>query len=597
MQLTTRIRPKALWALAGLLALLALLGACAGAEPTATPTSTPTPTTAVGPAPTPTPKASPTPTPTPRVILVATPTPTPTPGAVKPAVREPRGGITVANGPLANYPQSPDYRFGVSGDVFFLHLAFEWLVGVTPDHQLVSMLAESWETPDNGHTWVFKLRKGVKFHNGKEMTAEDVATSYNSCAAKGTNTTLCGWNRSTLTAFEVVDKYTVRTSLKREGDKLFLPAYLGRSSWYGQVISPKELFEKYPDRPWPGGESIGTGPYRLVEVVRGEKMRSIALDPKTDWAQWRVVPAFKEVNVLPVKEDGTRIAMLKTGAADLIDVPTALKKEVASYAKASAKHGATAGLANIMGMDHPLSKWWSKKEVRMALNLAIDRQEIADFLFNGEAEPIAALHFSPTAEGFDPNLKPHPYDPAKARQLLKDANYDMNFVWNIWLRAMGGVPELQALGEAIAAKWEKELGLKTKLVPTDATVSQSAMEKHDPAIVGHFLTRRSTNFPDLSVPINTFSVSAALRGSHTTIPWHEASPIDPLNLQLAAASDPKERARIAGQIQRYLHDEFVHVGDWSVHVLYAYNAKTIGKWTPLQGSTYLHFLEYAEPPS
>ncbi|MBI2873299.1 MAG: ABC transporter substrate-binding protein [Chloroflexi bacterium] len=587
---------RILWGLAGALAVLALLGACAGAEPTATPTSTPTPTTAVGPAPTPTPRPSPTPTPTTRVVMIATPTPTPTPGAVQPTTRTPRGSITVASGPLAAYPHSPDYRFGTSGDAFFLHLAFEWLVGVTPEHQLVPMLAESWESPDGGHTWVFKLRKGVKFHNGKEMTAEDVATSYNSTRKSGTSTS-AGWARANLTDFVVVDKYTVRTTMAREGQKLFLPAYLGRSSWYAQPISPKEMFDKYPDKPWPASDAIGTAPYRLAEVVRGEKMRGVALDPKTDWAHWRIVPAFKEVTVRPVKEDGTRIAMLKTGAADLIDVPTALKGELAAFAKASAKNGATAGLANIMGMDHPLSKWWQVKEVRMALNMAIDRQEIADFLFNGEAEPIAALHFGPGTEGFDPNLKPTAYDPVKARQLLKDAGYDMNFVWNIWLRSMAGVPELQALGEAIAAKWEKELGIKTKLIPTDSTVSDRAMRDHDPAIVGHFLTRRSTNFPDVSLPINTFSVSTVVRGSHSIVPWHEAGPTDKLYLDLSAAADPKERARIAGQIQRYLHDEYVHVDAWSVNVLYAYNPKTIGKWTPLQGSTYLHFLEYAEPPS
>ncbi|MBI2873305.1 MAG: ABC transporter substrate-binding protein [Chloroflexi bacterium] len=590
------IRPKALWALAGLLALVALLGACAGAEPTATPTSTPTPTTAVGPAPTPTPRPSPTPTPTPRIVVVATPTPTPTPGAVKPTVREPKGSITFASGPLSAYSHSPDRRFSVAADSFFQGLAFEWLVGVTPDHQLVSMLAESWESPDNGHTWIFKLRKGVKFHNGKEMTAEDVAASFNSAAAVGTGTS-AAWPRSNLTPFEVVDQYTVRTSLKTEGRRMFVPAYLSRSSWTAQVVSPKEMFEKYPDKPWPVSDAIGTGPYRLVEVVRGEKMRGVALDPKTDWTHWRIVPAFKEVIVRPVKEDGTRIAMLKTGAADLIDVPTALKKEVAAFTNVSAKGGATAGLINHEGMDAEVSKWWKVKEVRMALNLAIDRQEIADFLFNGEADPIAAMHFSPGTEGFDPSLQPYPYDPVKARQLLKDANYDMNYVWNIWLRGMGGVPELQSLGEAIAAKWEQELGVKTKLIPTDATVTGNLMDKHDPSIVGQFVTFRSTNHPDVSLPIVTFSADPELYGRHELNPWHGTAPTHDNIVALGAESNPKERDRIARELQRYLYDNYIHVQGWSVNVLYAYNPKTVGKFTPLQGSTYLNFLEYIEPSS
>ncbi|MBI2873304.1 MAG: ABC transporter substrate-binding protein [Chloroflexi bacterium] len=591
----TWIRIKALWALAGMLALVALLGACAGAEPTATPT--PTPTLAAGaPTPTPTPKGSPTPTPTPRLVIIATPTPTPTPGAVQPTARTPKGSVTVASGPLSAYSHSPDRRFSVAADSFFQGIAFEWLVGVTPEHELVSMLAESWESPDGGHTWIFKLRQGVKFHNGKEMTAEDVAASFNSDMQVGTGTA-SAWARENLTPYEVVDKYTVRVSLKGEGRRLFVPAYIGRSSWFAQVISPKEMFDKYPDKPWPVSEAIGTGPYRLVEVVRGEKMRGVALDPKTDWAHWRVVPAFKEITLRPVKEDGTRIAMLKTGAADIIDVPTALKKEVAGFTFSRAKHGATAGLLNTEGMDSDLSKWWKVKEVRMALNLAIDRQEIADFLFNGEAEPIAAIHFSPGAEGFDPSLKPYPYDPAKARQLLKDAGYDMNFVWNVWLRGMGGVPELQALGEAIAAKWEQELGVKTKLIPTDATVSGNAATKHDPTIIGHFITFRSTNFPDISVPITTFSGDPDIKGRHELVPWHGKGTIHDNLVALGGAADPRERARLAGEIQKTLYNDYVHVQGWSVHVLYAFNPKTIKDFRTLQGSTYLNFLEYLEPPT
>ncbi|MBI2873303.1 MAG: hypothetical protein HYY00_08970 [Chloroflexi bacterium] len=596
MRLNVRIRPQALWGLVGMLALLALLGACAGAEPTATPT--PTPTLAAGaPTPTPTPRGSPTPTATPRLVVVATPTPTATPGAVQPTVRVPSGSITVASGPLAAYTHSPDFRFGVSGDVFFLHPAFEWLVGVTPEHELVSMLAESWQTPDNGHTWIFKLRQGVKFHNGKEMTAEDAAASYNTCFKSVTTGTPCAWAREALNPFEAVDKFTLRVTLKEAGSKIFVPAYFARSSWYGQVISPKEMFDKYPEKPWPVQDAIGTGPYRLVEVVRGEKMRLVALDPKADWAHWRVQPAFKEIIVRPVKEDGTRIAMMKTGAVDLIDVPAALKKEVAAFTFSRAKNGATAALQNFEGMDNPPNGWWSKKEVRMALNLAVDRQEIADFLFNGEAEPIGALHFGPGTEGYDPSLTPYPYDPARARQLLKDANYDMNFVWNVWLRGMGGVPELQASGEAIAAKWERELGLKTKLIPTDAAVSAAAMNNHDPAIVGHFITQRSTNHPEVTIPIVTRSVGPAVRGKHELLSWHGVAPTDEPTRQLQAATDPKERVRLAQQIQKILYDEYVHVEGWAVNVLYAYNPKTIKVFNTLQGSTYLHFLESLEPPS
>ncbi|MBI2873300.1 MAG: ABC transporter substrate-binding protein [Chloroflexi bacterium] len=595
MKASDRVHLRVLFGLAGLLVLLALLGACAGAEPT--PTPTPTPTLAPGaPTPAPTPRPSPTPTPTPRVVMVATPTPTATPGAVKPSVREPKGSITIANGSFVSAAHSPDRRFSSSAsDYFYQQLAFEWLVDVNPEHQNFSMLAESWETPDQGHTWIFKLRKGIKFHNGKEMTAEDVAASYISNQKVGQGSG-ADWQRANVGLVESVDRYTVRFVLKPEDRRAFLPPYLGRSSWFSQVISPKEMFDKYPDRPWPAQDAIGTGPFRLVEVVRGEKMRGVALDPKTDWTHWRIVPAFKEVIVRPVKEDGTRIAMLKTGAADLIDVPTALKKEVAAYRLVRSKHGSTAGLANFMGMDHPLSKWWSKKEVRMALNLAIDRQEIADHIFGGEADVIAATHFYPGVEGFDPDLKPYPYDPARARQLLKDAGYDFNNVFNVWLYAASGVPELPDLGVAIAAMWEKELGVKTKLIPTDSPTFTNMGKVHDPSVVGHFWTRRSSSFPDLTVPVSTFSVSPKMRGDHRNIPWHFESPTDALVVALQAEADPKERERLARQLQRILYEDYVHIQGWSVPVLYAFNPKTIKEYEPLNGSTYLNFLENLEPP-
>ncbi|MBI2873302.1 MAG: ABC transporter substrate-binding protein [Chloroflexi bacterium] len=596
MKASARVHLRVLFGLAGMLALLALLGACAGAEPT--PTPTPTPTLAPGvPTPTPTPRPSPTPTPTPRVILVATPTPTATPGAVQPTVRTPRGSITVANASFAGGAHSPDRRFSNSAsDYFYQHLAYEWLVNVNPDHQLLSMLAESWESPDGGHTWVFKLRKGVKFHNGKEMTAEDVAASFNSNMKVGLGSG-ADWQRGALQPVEAVDRYTVRFTFKEASRRMFVPAYLGRSSWFSQVISPKELFDKYPDKPWPGDESVGTGPFRLVEVVRGEKMRSVALDPKTDWTHWRVVPAFKEIILRPVKEDGTRIAMLKTGAADLIDVPTALKGEVSKYTIVRSKAGSTAGLGNFEGMDHPLSKWWKIKEFRMALNLAVNRQDIADFIFYGDAEPIAALHFSAEVGGFDPDLKPYPYDPARARQLLKDINFDFNHVFNVWLYPQGGVPELAALGTAIAAMWERELGVKTKLIPTDSPTFTKLVTNHDPSAVGHFWARRSSNFPDVALPISTFSVSPVIRGAHRLIPFHESAPIDDLVKALEAEADPAQRAKIARQIQHFLYDNYVHVEGWSVNVVYAFNPKTIKEYEPLNGSTYLNFLENLEPPS
>ncbi|MBI2873308.1 MAG: ABC transporter substrate-binding protein [Chloroflexi bacterium] len=580
-----------------ILALVALLGACAGAEPTATLAPTPTPTLAPGaPAPTPTPRPSPTPTPTPRVVMVATPTPTATPGAVAPTVREPKGSVTVAWAAFATDANSPDRRFSPSGsDAVFQSLAFEYLVGVTPEHQLVSMLAESWESPDNGHTWVFKLRKGVKFHNGKEMSAEDVAATFNSYMKVGRGSSGT-WSKANLNPYEVVDKYTVRTSFKQEGVRMFLPAYLGRSSWFAGVVSPKEMFEKYPDKPWPASEAIGTGPYRLAELVRGEKVRLVALDPRTDWVQWRIIPAFKEIIVKPVAEDGTRIAILKTSAAALIDVPTSLKGEVSGYTLARADAGATLAVSNHEGMDNPPDGWWTKKEFRMALNLAVDKQAVADFIFNGEAKVTPAYHFYPGAEGFDPDLKPYPYDPARARQLLKDINYDFNYVFNVWLYKWSGVPEQREFGTAVAAMWERELGIKTKLIPSD-TSSYPLFQNHDPQTVGQFFASRSTSFPDLSVPIMTFSVSAGLKGQHRNTPWHGKGLTDDLTVELAAAVDPAERSRIARQIERVLYDEYVHVQGWAVNVLFAYNPKQIKEFKPLQGSTYMNFLEYLEPPS
>src|SRR5256886_13081453 len=188
---------------------------------------------------------------------------------------------------------------------------FDYLVGTTTDGQpsQAGGLASKWESSADHRRWTFHLRKGVKFHNGDEMTSEDVKFSLQRAMSKRSTTGYAGPLRALIVDIETPapDRVVVVT----RDPTLIIPTYLSRSLSTEGIVLPKKYIEANGDDVF-ARKPVGTGPYKFVEQVVGSHIKMTAVD-----SHWRIgVPKYKSVTFKLVPEETTRIALLRRGARD-----------------------------------------------------------------------------------------------------------------------------------------------------------------------------------------------------------------------------------------------------------------------------------------
>jgi len=286
------------------------------------------------------------------------------------------------------------------------NFVYEKLLNRDNDMKLVPELAESWKSVDD-LTWEIKLRKGVKFHNGEDFSATSVKFTLDRLRVAGSTQVSTGF--TTIDSVNVVDPATVRIVTKKP-DPL-LPARLAQ--WGAQML-PAGYFKEV------GAEgvarkAIGTGPYRFAEWRKDDRLVFEA-NP----SYWGEKPKFARVIFRPIPDEFARVSALMAGEVDIVvNIPVDFVDKVkASGSTYLSQTYASATDVFIPGNDEALKK----REVRLALNLAIDRKSLIDTLFRGFARPIAQ-GAAPTDFGYNPNIKEYPYDPERAKQLLAEAGY------------------------------------------------------------------------------------------------------------------------------------------------------------------------------
>ena len=277
---------------------------------------------------------------------------------------------------------------------------YETLLARTPDGELVPGLASELPTQIDDTTWQFTLREGVTFHNGEPFNADSVVATVDRIirlieAGVTDNSGFFG----SLTGAEAVDEYTV--NITTDGPDGVLPS---RMYWLKMIPASAADSDDLSEA------ASGTGPYTFVEWVRGERVE-LAANPE----YWNGAPPIATVDYTFVTESGSRFAGLLSGDYDLItnlspaDVPQAPQ------------------VATAQGQEHPMLLLDADEgitadvEVRKALNMAVDKDAIAESLFGGFAVVDQGQILSPSILGFNPDLAPYPYDPEMAAQMLEDA--------------------------------------------------------------------------------------------------------------------------------------------------------------------------------
>ncbi|MCR8631881.1 ABC transporter substrate-binding protein [Paenibacillus radicis (ex Xue et al. 2023)] len=323
---------------------------------------------------------------------------------------------------------------------------FNYLVKKSPDGKFQPDLALSWETT-NPTTWRFKLREGVKFHNGDSFTAADVKFSLER-VAKDQKLVEYG-NYKQIKEVKIVDDYTVDI-ITSETEPVLLSrlSRLGSSMLPSKYIQEKgiEAFLKNP---------VGTGPYKFFEWLRDDRVTLVKTDtyfgdkPKWDKLVFRSIP-----------EEATRVSELMTGGVDIaVQIPPTDMKRVNENKTTQSLSGPTTRV--MMLALRTKSGPTSDPKVREAIDLAIDKKAIIKNLFEGDGkETMTAI--TPGIFGAKPDLfGKSQFDPDRAKQLLKEAGYEKGLTIN-FTGSVGKTLKDKETSEFIAAMLG-EVGIKVNL--------------------------------------------------------------------------------------------------------------------------------------
>jgi peptide/nickel transport system substrate-binding protein len=491
-------------------------------------------------------------------------------GMASPALAQAKSELTVA---LSSFSaETVDPALQGHNVKYYLSLMFDYLVGTTPDGQPSQGggLASKWENSADHKRWTFHLRRGVKFHDGTEMTSEDVKFSLQRAMGKRSTTGYAGPLRALIADIETPapDRVVIVT----KEPTLIIPTYLSRSLSTEGIVLPKKYIDANGDDAF-ARKPIGTGPYKFVEQVVGSHIKMTAVDN-----HWRIgVPKYKNVTFKLVPEETTRIALLRRGEVDVADVSRERVKELE-------KDGFPIHMRKEEALIHA---WWilgpdgrtpptNDKRVREALNLAVDRNEVAQSIFGGYAEP-AAIPMGLTWAFKDvfkvtPDMM-YAYDPARAKKLLADAGLAGGFSMDVYAFQLPGLPEGKAFAEAIAGYWEK-IGVKSKLIPVDYPAFRKMwVDRKAPGAVGYYNIANRDWIGGYAILEKQGYTPSKL---NDTVNDPE---VDGMLAQVMRQTDREKINALMRNVYTRLRSEHHGLPIVFVHSPYA-ASKTLGKWNP-----------------
>ncbi len=507
--------------------------------------------------------------------------------AVAPAAAAPEGTLTVAVATFGNERWLPHLYVGAEDVV--LKPMYENLLTRDAKGEVAPMLAERWKVADGGRTWTFNLRKGVKFHNGDPFTAEDVRFTFASLAKEGSANSL-GPEFRLIKSVEVEDPYTITVRFDKPFVAFANKVNQGLFSSVAFIQSKRHIETAKED----GAERqpVGTGPWKLVEHVRGDRIVYEAVDK-----HWRATPHWKRLVIAKVPEPATRMAMLRAGSVDVIEIGGEYVDELKKVGVRTLLMPNVSWVYVILG-----GQWASKptydpkvpwaqpdseraRKVRMAMNLAVDKQAVMQRVIGGLGTVTGSWLSYPTDPWTTDTLKPYPYDPGKAKALLAEVGYPNGFELTMNLTAWPGRGYLPDVGEAVATYWEK-VGIKVKRRPVDRAVFSADF--------------RARRYSGVTVAYAAPLVApepweVLIRGGYTKGALNlfmEHPKLDEIIDKLAVQPSPQERTRIMrAELLPWLHDYVPAVAIGAAHAIAGIGPK-VGEWPLIPGHMGFHNWEY-----
>src|SRR4030043_903730 len=389
-------------------------------------------------------------------------------------------------------------------------------------------IASSWKISPDLKTWEFTIRKGINFHDGTPLTVQDVVFTWNRVLKSPLSIAVSAKN--IIKSVEALNDKTVLFQLNTPD-----PFFLYKASTY--AIQPKAYTEKVGEEEF-SKKPIYAGPWKFVKQLQGDFVEMEAFE-----GHYRKVPYYKTLILKIIPEDSTKLAMLKTGEADIIFnvMPGPLVNEIRNDSNlrlisVPSSNETYLFMTSLVKPDKVSP--FRDKRVRQALSLAIDRKLIVEKLYNGLGSPSFMAAIMPYSPMMHPSLTPIRYDIKKAKTLLSEAGYPNGFETELFLTNTE-----KAEGEAIASMWNK-IGVKAKITLMEMGAMLAAV--------------REKTLPD-GLRLSHHSCTPAgmwyffRKGGHYTVIYDDK--LEELTNKMATIPEgPKMYEFIKNEMSRYVYD-------------------------------------------
>ena len=444
----------------------------------------------------------------------------------------PEGQLTIAfDASIAPTFLDPAETSGIATPFAFLYAMHDALIKPLPGNNMAPCLAESWQESPDGLVVEFKLREGLKFHNGDPFTAEDVKFSFH--RYRGTSARQL---HERVKAVEVVDPHRVRFVLHAPWPD-FLAFYATPATGAAWIV-PRKYIEKVGEDGFKR-QPVGLGPYRFVRMSPG-----VELVLEANEQYWRKKPSVKRIVFKGVPDRTTRLAMLKAGDADIGYLMVGVE---GATIKADPKLRLVRVIPSaVWWLEFP-EQWnpkspWRDRRVRLAANLAVDKHAINDAERLGFSRLTGSI--IPSVMEFALKIEPFGYDPTHAKRLLADAGYPNGFDAG----DLTPLPPFTTMGEAVANDLAA-VGIRSRVrIMERATYMEAWRAKK---LQGVLVTVSAA-------PGNAASRLEAFVVSTGPYAYGGYPDIDDLFRQQAQERDRKKREAMLHEIQRLMHERVMH---------------------------------------
>lgn len=472
------------------------------------------------------------------------------------------------------HPDSPGRRR-------YIDPLFDFMIGSDLKGELdpARSIVTAWTANSDSTVWTLKIRSGAAFHNGDPVTAKDIKGSFDYTSREGSIHTQTGRVKAAIAEIQVPDDNTAVVRLNETDIWFPLTMLSNLDSLSVSYIMPTAYLQETTDAEY-ARKPVGSGPYTLKENVIGDRLIYQAV--AKHW--YYGVPTFATMEFRPIPEASSRIALLKTGAADVAEIGTSDVKGV-KEAGLSVIPKDGAGTAIIW----PHQQWQEgnplgNQKVRQALSVAIDRQVIVDAFLAGQGVPSINYPLNVKDRAFVRFPVPQ-QDIALAKRLLAESGFaPLSLDMVIFSR---GLLEGAEIMEAVAVMWE-QAGVKVNRIPTDYATARTKWNTQaypNPTVSG-------------ILSVSTRPIGTTLFGSNrpgSTSRLTEDPEIQAAGDRVTQASTVEDYTAGALAMMELVAEKVIYIPLAETSVVFAVRPQVVKAWFPGFGPLTYNVLDIIDP--